>query len=108
MIKVDIFIKQNSIFKFQMDGHAGYSEDEDIVCAAASSAVWMTINGVENVANVKCGYETGDGYVSFILPDDLAQEEKSKTDLLLNSFLLYIKELESQYSKYIKVTELEV
>ncbi len=108
MIKVDIFKRQNSIFKFNMEGHANYSEGDDIVCAAASSAAWMTVNGIENAANIKCGYETGEGYLSFILPDDLTQNEKTKTDLLLNSFFLYIKELESQYSKHIKVTELEV
>ncbi len=108
MIKVDIFKKQNSIVKFVMDGHAEYSDGEDIVCASASSAAWMTVNGIENVASVDCGYETGDGYVYFVLPDDLSPKEKEKTDLLLESFFMYIKELESQFPDYIKVTELEV
>ncbi len=108
MIKVDIFKKQHSVIKFVMDGHAGYSQGDDIVCASASSAAWMTVNGIENAAGIKCGYEVGDGYMYFVLPDDITQKEKEKTDLLLNSFLMYIKELESQYSDYIKVTELEV
>ena len=108
MIKVDIFKKQHSIVKFIMDGHAGYSEGDDIVCASASSAAWMTLNGIENVANVDCGYETADGYVYFVLPDDISQNDKQKTDLLLDSFFMYIKELESQFPDCIKVTELEV
>ena len=108
MIKINFYKKHDSIVKFTMDGHAEYSEGEDIVCAAASSAMWLTVNGIENVANVSCGYEQGDGYVFFVLPDDLKESEKLKTDLLLNSFLLYIKELEAQYPDYIKLTQLEV
>ena len=108
MIKINFYKKQNSIVKFTMDGHAGFSEGDDIVCAAASSAAWMTVNGIENVAKVDCGYEQGDGYIFFILPDDLAQSEMQRTDLLLDSFYLYMIELEGQYPDYIKVTELEV
>ena len=108
MIKINFYKKQGSIVKFTMDGHADYSEGEDIVCAAASSAMWMTVNGIENVANVSCGYEEGDGHVFFVLPDDLKESEIQKTDLLLNSFLMYISELEGQYPDYIKLTQLEV
>ena len=108
MIKADFFKKQGSIVKFVMDGHAGYSDGDDIVCAAASSVAWCIVNGVENVAGVNCGYETGDGYIYFVLPDDVTKSEKEKTDLLLNSFFMYIKELENQYPDYIKLTELEV
>ena len=108
MIKIKFFRKQNIIVKFTMDGHAGFSDGDDIVCAAASSAMWMTVNGIENVANVSCGYEEGDGYVFFVLPDDLKESEIQKTNLLLTSFLMYISELEKQYPDYIKLTQLEV
>lgn len=108
MIKVEIYRKHGSIVKFVMDGHAGFSDGDDIVCAAASSVAWAVINGIENVAGIHCGYETRDGYLFFILPDDLEKSEQGKSDLLLDSFFMYIKELESQYPDYIKVTELEV
>lgn len=108
MINIEFYKKQNSIVKFVMNGHAGYSENDDIVCAAASSAMWMTVNGIENVAGIHCGYETGDGYVFFVLPGDLSKSEVQSADLLLNSFFMYINELESQYPDYIKVTQLEV
>ena len=108
MIKINFYQKQNCIVKFTMDGHAGFSEGDDIVCAAASSAMWMTVNGIENVAKVHCGYEQGDGHVFFVLPDDLNESEIQKTNLLLKSFLIYIKELEEQYPDYIKLTQLEV
>ena len=108
MISIEFYKKQNNIVKFVMKGHAEYSEGDDIVCAAASSVAWMTVNGIENVAGIHCGYETGDGYIFFVLPDDLSNSETQNADLLLNSFFMYIKELESQYPDYIKVTQLEV
>ena len=108
MIKVDIFRKNNDIVKFVMDGHAGFSEGDDIVCASASSVAFAVLNGIENVINVKIGYETGDGYLFFVLPDDINNEEREKVRILTESFFLFIKELETQYPAYVKVTELEV
>lgn len=108
MIKAEFFTKQGNIFKFVIDGHANYSQGEDIVCASVSSVAWAVLNGLENVAGIKFGYETGDGYIYFVLPDDLNQKEKINAALLLDTLVLYLKELQSQYPDYIKLTQLEV
>ena len=108
MIKVDIFRKNNNIVKLEMDGHAEYCESDDIVCASASSVAFAIANGIENVTNVKFGYETGDGYLFIVLPDDLNKELQEKVNILTETFALFINELESQYPANVKVTELEV
>ena len=110
MIKVDIFRKNANIVKIEMNGHADYSDSDDIVCASATSAVFLCINGIENVLGVNCGYETDDekGYLFFVLPDDLDNKMQEKANILTESFLLFIKELESQYPANVTVTELEV
>ena len=108
MIRVDIFRKKNNIVKLEMDGHAEYSEGDDIVCASASSVAFAVLNGIENVINVKSGYEVGDGYLFFVLPDDLDINDIDKVRILTKTFYLFIKELESQYPQNVKVTELEV
>ncbi len=108
MISLEITKKDGDIFKFVMDGHAEYSEGEDIVCASASSAAWLVLNGIEKHVGVKFGYETGDGYIYFVLPDDLRSKEKEGCRLLLDSFELFMTELESQYPEYIKLTQMEV
>ncbi len=108
MIKVDIFQKNGNIAKVVMDGHSDYSDSNDIVCASASSVAFACLNGIEKVINVKFGYETGDGYLFFVLPDDLDKEKQAMVNVLTNTFSLFIKELESQYPAYVKVTELEV
>ena len=108
MIKVDIFKKGSSIVKIEMDGHSGYSDGDDIVCASASSVAFAIANGIENVINVKFGYETGDGYLLLVFPDDMNKDEQEKVDILTETFSLFIKELEKDYPAYVKVTELEV
>ena len=108
MIRVDIFRKGNNIVKLEMDGHAEYSEGDDIVCASASSVAFAILNGIENVVDVKIGYETGDGYLFFVLPDDVKDDKQDKVNVLTESFFLFIKELETQYPAHVKVTELEV
>ena len=108
MIKVDIFRKKGNIVKLEMNGHADYSEGDDIVCASASSVAFAVLNGIENVVGVKIGYETGDGYLFFVLPDDITECEQDKVSVLTESFSSFIKELETQYPAHIKVTELEV
>ena len=108
MIRVDIFRKENNIVKLEMNGHADFSEGDDIVCASASSVAFAVLNGIENVVGVKIGYETGDGYLFFVLPDDINEKEQDKVNVLTESFFLFIKELEAQYPAHVKVTELEV
>ncbi|MBR5507878.1 MAG: ribosomal-processing cysteine protease Prp [Clostridia bacterium] len=108
MIRVNIFRKENNIVKFEMNGHAGFSEGDDIVCASASSVAFMVLNGIENVVDVKIGYETGDAYLFFVLPDDITKDKQDKVNVLTESFFLFVKELESQYPAHVKVTELEV
>ncbi len=108
MISLEISKNKGNIFKFVMDGHAEYSEVDDIVCASASSAAWLVLNGIEKLVGVRYGYETGDGYIYFVLPDDLSSKESYGCALLLDSFELFMKELEAQYPEYIKLTQLEV
>jgi len=108
MIKVDIFRKNGSITKFEMNGHAHYSDGDDIVCASASSVAFACLNGIEKVINAQFGYETGDGYLLFVLPDDLDKPMQDKVNILTETFFLYIRELESQYPAHVSVTELEV
>lgn len=108
MIRVDIYLKDGNISKIEMDGHSGYSDGDDIVCASASSVAFACLNGIEKVINVKFGYETGDGYLLFVLPDDLDRQTQDKVNILTQTFALFIKELALEYPAHVKVTELEV
>ena len=91
-----------SIRRFTVDGHSGFAESgEDIVCAAVSSTVWMTINGIEkqNLAHLK--YEERDGFVDCIVEEKFS----GGADVLLNSLVMFIAELSEQYKEFLKLTQ---
>ena len=109
MVKVSFFKKDGYIVKFEMKGHAEFSEENDIVCAALSAVAYSTINGIENVLNIPCGYETDDdGYLFFVLPDDLDDESLKKASILLDTMYLFISDLHKQHPDNVAILEPEV
>ena len=91
------------ITQFTVDGHSGYAESgSDIVCASVSSAVWLTINGIEKQNLAKLSYEEREGFVKCIITDKVSDG----ADILLDSLVMFITELESQYKKFLKFTQM--
>ena len=91
------------ITQITVDGHSGFAESgEDIVCASVSSAVWLTINGIEKQNLAKLTYEQSDGFVNCTISD----KKGAGADVLLNSLVMFIAELAVQYKDYLKFTEI--
>lgn len=96
MIKVDI--KKNSI---TITGHAMYDESgKDIVCAAVSSIVITTINGLVRLNKSGFNYEDKEGFVKITI-----NKIDHDTKILLENMISLLKELEKKYNKYIKIYE---
>ena len=90
------------ITQFTVDGHSGYAESgSDIVCASVSSAVWLTINGIEKQNLARLSYEERDGFVNCKITDKVG----SGADVLLDSLVMFITELAGQYKDYLKFTQ---
>ena len=91
-----------SVSKFTVSGHSGFAESgEDIVCAAVSSTVWMTINGIEKQNLARLSYEERDGFVDCIVEEKFSDG----ADVLLNSLVMFIAELSEQYKEFLKLTQ---
>ena len=109
MTKIEITKdKSGNIVKFVIDGHSEFSQNEDIVCSAISSVSYATLNGIEKLLNIPFGYEKSDGYLYFVLPDDLKKELREQANILLNSMYLFFLDLEEQYEDNVNITTLEV
>jgi len=110
MTEIKIF--RNSlghIVKGELSGHTmSGPEGSDIVCASVSSVLYMALNGIENVVKEKFGYEIGDGYAYFVLSADIDDDKRKDTDILLESMVLFFKDLSEQYPQNVNITELEV
>lgn len=108
MTKVIIEKKNNSIVKVVCDGHTNYGEvGEDIVCAALSSIVQTAVLGLFRIAgvNLKMQRDEKKGYLMFEIPNDITESMKIKADVITNTMLLGIMDLNEGFSDFI---ELEV
>lgn len=104
-----VFVKKNSqIVEFDVKGHSNFSDyGTDIVCASVSSTVLMTINGMCELLKVDVKYTIEDGNVSVSLMklnDDLID----KCQILLESLLIFLKEVADKYPKNVKFKIREV
>ena len=84
---------------FRMEGHAGGEAGSDIVCAAISSAVYMTANTVTDVCGCEATITVEDGFFFLLLT---AGEETRAADIL-EGLRLHLTGLQEQYPKRLHV-----
>lgn len=105
MICAEFFKKNGMFVGFKISGHSGEADKGcDIVCAAVSSAAYMTANTVTDVIGVKAGVDVKDGYMELKIPSGSA----AGCMVPLKGFRLHMEELRKQYSKYLHVHDTEV
>ncbi len=104
MIKVDFF-GTSPVMGFYISGHSDYAEEgADIVCAAVSSAAYMTANTVTDVIKVTPKLRVNDGEMYLKL--DISDAHKCAH--VMQGFVLHMLSLGEQYKQYITVTISEV
>ena len=105
MIQVTFAVESKIITGFEVSGHSGFSEQgSDIVCAAVSSAAYMTANTVTDVLDLNCFVTADDGLMIL----KLSKEEAEKAQDILNGFLLHINALSKEYADFIDLKISEV
>ncbi len=105
MIKVIFTVKNKVVTGFEMSGHSDYSEQgSDIVCAAVSSAAYMTANTITDVMELDCSLTADDGFMSLNLSDNEAEQAQ----VILNGLLLHLNALCEEYAKFIDLKISEV
>ena len=109
MTKICVYRKGNHIVKYTVEGHTGYAEQgSDIVCSAVSVTATHTLNGLTDVVKIPVGFEVSDAYFECIVPDNISEEERKQSDILLETMYLTFKDLEEQYKEYITIIDMEV
>ncbi len=104
MIKVTFFKHLNDFKGFEFRGHSDYSEEgTDIVCAAVSSAAYLTANNITDFFKVENADVTAsDGYMK------LTAENDDCINPLLKGLYAHMLQLQEQYKNDIKVKITEV
>lgn len=108
MIQVTVHKKNQRIVSFEMTGHADFSEHgSDIVCAGVSALAITAVNSIEKLAGYQPIVEVDEvegGYLYMEVVEDLTQEQEHTTQILLNSLLLGLEDIQSEYQDFLAVT----
>ena len=105
MIEAIFTVTDKVIQGFEISGHSDYSEEgSDIICAAVSSAGYMTANTLTDVQSLAAEITEQDG----LMKVSLSPKDAKAAEVVLNGFLLHLNALSEQYQDYIKVKISEV
>ncbi|AZR73276.1 hypothetical protein BBF96_07680 [Anoxybacter fermentans] len=110
MVRVQIKRNQKGqIFVFNASGHAEAGEyGSDIVCAAISAVMQTALLGLGEYLNLKkrLTYQIDeDGWLYCELPPDLTDEERVRTDAIIETMVIGLKSIQSEYPNSIRVEE---
>ena len=106
MIRIAFFSSGERLTGYHITGHSDYAEaGSDIVCAAVSSAAYMTANTVTEVLGLSPQLEVDDGDMLLIFR---TKSDADKAADMMNGFRLHIEGLHAQYPDNLKVTITEV
>lgn len=106
MTNVVVVKHNNSIVSVECDGHTGYGvQGEDIVCAALSSIVQTALLGLLQVVGVNIDYKVDEkrGYIKIVIPDGLSKSLRHDCDIILDTMLLGIADLNQGFSDFVNL-----
>lgn len=104
MIRAEFSKQGGSLIGFSVKGHALFDEyGHDIVCAAVSSAVQLTVNAISEVIKQKPLIKAEQNHISL----KLVKESNQASDFL-KALELHISLLAQDYPDSIQITILEV
>ncbi len=103
MIQALFFRKEGELAGFSVSGHAGFANSgKDIVCAAVTSAVELTANGITEIAHEKAAVTVGDNEVRLTV-----EKITPQSTLLLQAMRLQLQLLAEQFPKNIRMQDME-
>ena len=100
------FFGSDPVYGFHITGHSDMNPDgPEILCAAVSSAAYMTANTVTDVIGLRPALDVKDG--------DMALKVQTETEAIrcrdiFDGMRLHLSSIEEQYKDYIKLTYSEV
>lgn len=108
-MKARFFTSGQSLCGFEVSGHAGYADKgEDIVCAAVSSAVQLTVNTIIESIGAGAYVSRKGGQITLRL---LRSEDSAKLTAaraVINGLYLHLFILGTQYPNTISIEDSEV
>ena len=105
MTSVKFLADKKSLYGFEISGHSTVNCDDEVgktVCAAVSSAAYMTANTITEIIGDKADAKVSDGKMHFVV-----KTPSDATIMVLKGLKLHLTELSMQYSNNIKILEVQ-
>jgi uncharacterized protein YsxB (DUF464 family) len=103
MIRVSFKAAQGKLCGFRITGHGGGEFGQDIVCAAVSSAAYMTANTITEILNAPADITVDEGLMDLTVTDRVGDCLS-----ILCGFRLHLQALEEQYPTRVHLMNTEV
>ncbi|MDD6034017.1 MAG: ribosomal-processing cysteine protease Prp [Oscillospiraceae bacterium] len=104
MTKATFYSRNGRLCGFSVSGHTGYAAaGRDILCAAISSAVQLTANGITEILKQNARVEAGGDTVSLRLEDS-----SDEASAMLEALKLHLELLREDHPKNIQISCTEV
>ena len=92
------------LWGFSIDGHAGYADGDDIVCAAVSALSINTANALETLAGEEIVCREEDGVLAVELPGVRVSKASHDAELLMRALLQGLVSIRDTYGQdYVQV-----
>ena len=103
MTTVTLLLRGGEPVGFDITGHTGLAQaGQDILCAAISSAAYLTANTITDVIGAEAEAAAADGKMKVLV--SVRDEEKCRD--ILKGFELHIRQLSQQYPKGVRIIKL--
>ena len=101
MTKIEIFFEKDDIVKFTAKGHSNYASlGEDIVCAGISTLIQTAILALKKMFNQDIVEILKEGNVELNIP------KQREAQLILQTIIIGLRDIESEYPKNIRIKEI--
>lgn len=104
MLTATFLRRDNTLCGFDLDGHCGGEAGRDILCAAVSSAAYMTANTLTDVCCLAADITEQDGHLMVCL----SKSDTERGQDTLQGFYLHMQQLREQFPKKIVLNDTEV
>lgn len=108
---ITVRLKRNEkqeILAFSVSGHADFApHGEDLVCASVSTVTFGTINALHALVTQEIEVEKGDsGFLSCKLSENCSKKQFEQAQLLFESMVIMLKQIELLYvNQYIEILD---
>ncbi|PIE77003.1 MAG: hypothetical protein CSA13_01725 [Clostridiales bacterium] len=105
-----LYRQNNHYSGFEIDGHADYNDDQDIVCAAVSISSITACNALEQLLDIKpnCTSDETRGYLKCELPKGLPADLLVKSDIIIGQLSIALTDLAQSYPEHVMIYTKEV